>query len=72
MHWTRDLEPGAIGEDVALVQRLLGVYESGVFDEVLEARVRGFQLTYGLELTGTVDRETTAKLEAKRHALHAN
>lgn len=69
MHFIRELAPGDFGEDVALVQRLLGVYESGFFDETLEARVRGFQLTYGLAGTGLVDEATISRLNAKRAQL---
>lgn len=69
MHYLREITFGDVGEDVALVQRLLNVYESGRFDETLEARVRGFQITYGLEDTGRVDEATLDRLTAKRAAL---
>lgn len=54
---------GDHGDDIAWVQKRLGhVPADGVFDEVLAARVRGFQWAWGIAPSGLLDDETWAKL----------
>lgn len=58
----RVLALGDRGADVAAVQRLLGAAADGVFDEELEARVRGVQRKAKREVTGVVDEDTAGVL----------
>ena len=64
-HWLRSLRYGDHGEDVQRLRRQLGMPPADVFDESVEARVKGFQLTYGLTPTGEVDLWTQAELERR-------
>lgn len=55
--------PGDMGDDIAYVQRKLGVFPaSGVFDENTAARVRGMQRLFSLPVTGELDARTYTAL----------
>lgn len=59
--WHREITEGDEGDDVRIVQRKLGVPETGVYDHTTAARVRGYQKQHGLEETGTVTKKTAKK-----------
>ncbi len=51
--------PGDIGDDIAYIQRKLGVFPaSGVFDDNTAARIRGVQRLLSLPVTGELDSST--------------
>ncbi|MDA8192989.1 MAG: L,D-transpeptidase family protein [Thermaerobacter sp.] len=66
----RPLNPGAIGQDVVELQRLLrlaGVYPgalNGIYQASAEEAVRKFQLTVGMPVTGIASLETVRNLLA--------
>ena len=60
--FTRPLELGDTGPDVAVVQRRLGGDPTGVYDEDTQARVRGLQHREGLKETGMVNKATAKKV----------
>lgn len=67
--WTRPLIEGEVGRDVEVVQRKLGIL-SGVYDDITQAHVRGFQQQFGLMVDGVVGPLTANALgEAADHAL---
>lgn len=54
---------GDSGEDITWVQKRLGqVPADGRFDELLAARVRGFQWASGIAPSGLLDQETLTAL----------
>ncbi len=55
---------GAAGNDVAYLQRMLGISATGVFDETTENAVIEFQKRYGLAPDGRVGVYTWRQLEA--------
>ena len=68
--WTRTIEAKDTGADVAVVQRRLGAYQTGEYDEQTQQLVRGLQKAKGLEVTGSVDKETAIAVgERKRKGL---
>lgn len=60
----RESDTPQAGVDVSKVQRIVGARESGVYDELTVARVRGWQRVNGLEPTGVVDKATARKMGA--------
>lgn len=58
----RPLVAGDRGDDVLVVQRLLGLPLTGELDEPTRVAVRGFQRLTGLDPTGDVDDETARAL----------
>lgn len=60
--WSREIEPGAVGRDVDVVQKLLMCFPSGCMDLSTTAAVRGFQVALGLPATGWVDEATAVAL----------
>lgn len=60
--FTRVLSMGDAGGDVELVQRKLHAPTSGTYDRATEARVRGFQRSHDLLVTGVVDASTAEAL----------
>lgn len=68
--WSRVVDEGTKGRDVAVVQRMLGLEPSGVADGELVAVVRGFQKGAGLPVSGVVDELTAVTLgEREGHGL---
>lgn len=53
--WHRPIGIGVDGDDVKIVQRKLGLRDHGVYDALVESKVRGFQRARELEPTGVVD-----------------
>ena len=54
---------GDYGDDIALAQKILGVAPAdGGFCVATEARLRGWQWTHGLPVTGVLDEVTCAAL----------
>lgn len=51
---TRVLSLGIVGEDVRALQKALGAPITGIFDELTDAWVRGFQRGFGLTVDGDV------------------
>jgi uncharacterized protein YkwD len=67
-NWTRTLEMGAQGEDVAELQRRLNIagaelYVDGDFGPITDQAVRDFQAANGLEVDGIVGPITQAVLD---------
>lgn len=60
--WQGDIGPGDSGPRVLIVQKMLGAWPSGVFDNNTSAAVRGFQVGRGLEPCGWVCEETAVAL----------
>ena len=60
--WQGDIAPGDSGARVLIVQKMLGAWPSGVFDNNTSAAVRGFQVGRGLEPCGWVCEETAIAL----------
>jgi len=59
---SRDLRRGAVGADVAFVQRWVGAKDDGRFGAVTEGRVRRYQRIVGVPVTGVVDGRTWGKI----------
>lgn len=49
-------------EQIEHVQRVIQAPETGVLDETTKAKLRGWQLTHGLEPSGTVDKATAQRM----------
>lgn len=49
-----EIELGATGPAVIELQRLLGITQSGVFDDITDVAVRAFQASHGLGVDGVV------------------
>lgn len=58
----RDLIIGMIGDDVAEMQRLLGINDTGIFGLLTGKTLRNFQYDNGLEVDGICGKRTWAKL----------
>ena len=54
--------PGDEGPEIVWLQTRLHSPLSGVFDDELASRVRGFQLAAGIRVTGVVDQDTVDEL----------
>lgn len=54
---------GRYTDDVRVLQRALGLVADGLFGELTEAKVRGFQAEHGLKVDGIVGPETWARLQ---------
>jgi len=52
------LRLGDTGEAIAIIQRAVGVADTGLFDTMTEVAVRAFQTSHGLPPTGVVDVKT--------------
>jgi peptidoglycan hydrolase-like protein with peptidoglycan-binding domain len=59
---SRTLRRGAVGADVAFLQRWVGAADDGRFGVATEARVRRYQRIVGVPVTGVVDAHTWAKI----------
>lgn len=60
--YVRPLGPGDQGEDVRVVQLLLRVEPTGVYDDTTRARVRGYQTLRRVQRSGRVDEPTAVLL----------
>lgn len=68
--YSRDLETGMTGEDVAFLRRKFGLAPSDDYDKEVEIRVRAVQVAHGLPRTGLVDSLTAEAIgESERHGL---
>lgn len=53
---SRDLKSGVRGDDVAALQRKLGLNPTGIYNAETEKKVKYIQRIRGLDATGTVDK----------------
>lgn len=58
----RDLEEGDTGNDVTHVQAILGLPQTGIYDDTTASFIRGLQRKAGLRMSGKVDKKTAGKL----------
>lgn len=66
--WHRDLFPGDRGRDVSALQAVLGIPQTGEFDEYTEAYVRGVQRVAKKSASGVVDAETAEAVGERARA----
>ena len=66
--YRRELDLGATGEDVRIVQRRLGAPVTGIYDEDTMAYVRGLQRLKGLPMSGKTDNATADAVGEKARA----